>query len=389
MAEHFLSVIIPCYNCAATLKEAVDSIYTQGLNLPFEVVMVNDASTDKTWGLMQQLAKEHEEVKLFQHEKNLGGGATRNTAVKKSQGDLIFCLDSDDMLTPGFFGKMVSLLDEKKCDAVGVAKSIKFKGQNINNVAYVTEMGYQGQQVPFESLFEDATCPLYSTFLHTRKAFDLIGGYPTGHGFDTQGFAFRFLANGLVAYGCTDTIYLHRVSFGRSYYIREYEAGKVSYNWFKIYEEFLFIFNDTVKEQILTHNLKDSTNILQKKVNETKNRFVDGYEVLIKPNAKENYKSYIKGRETRYDFYWLGVYWYSKGDFDQAAECFLKAAKAGLKNEKVYYMLVKTLSGFHQVDAAEIISSMKLMGEYKLQGSRRSFYDKVSGKFKKLLNKHA
>ena len=88
--EHRLSIIIPCYNCAETLEEAVDSIYRQALTLPFEIIMVDDCSTDKTVKIMDKLKNRYKETKVFNHEKNQGGGVTRNTAVEKSTGDIIF-----------------------------------------------------------------------------------------------------------------------------------------------------------------------------------------------------------------------------------------------------------------------------------------------------------
>ncbi len=113
MDNHKLSIIIPCYNSAKTLEEALTSACAQELSIPFEIVMVDDNSEDNTRELMKKLAGEYKNIRYFFHDTNKGGGATRNTAVAKSTGDLIFCLDSDDILTPGMLGKMVNMLLEK------------------------------------------------------------------------------------------------------------------------------------------------------------------------------------------------------------------------------------------------------------------------------------
>lgn len=250
MESHKLTIIIPCFNSSATLEEALVSIYVQDIKIPFEIIIVDDGSTDNTKNLIKELAKKYEKVKYFFHEKNMGGGTARNTAITKGDGDLIFCLDSDDILSPKSLDKMINLLLEKRCDGVGFSKSIKFNKKNIKDVVYIDNFGYVNEIIPFKSLFEKATCSLYSVFLFTRKSFEVINGYPTDHGFDTQGFAFRFLANGLTAYTCPETTYLHRVNFHRSYYIREFEEGKANSNWIKIFEEFLYLFNNEVQKKI-------------------------------------------------------------------------------------------------------------------------------------------
>src|SRR5512146_1648427 len=97
-----LSIIIPCYNCERTLEAAVDSIYRQESAIPFDVTMVDDGSDDRTYERMKMLAAQHRRIRLVRHAANVGGGAARNTAVAHSDGDLIFCLDADDMLGPDF-----------------------------------------------------------------------------------------------------------------------------------------------------------------------------------------------------------------------------------------------------------------------------------------------
>lgn len=257
---HKLSIIIPCYNSEKTLKEALDSCYLQGLS-DFEVVMVDDGSTDGTRETMEKLAGLHDNIALGYHENNKGGGAARNTAVKLSSGDVIFCLDSDDILPPNTLSKMLAFMNEKICDGVGIHHSIKFNGADINDVDRVDTFSFAGENVPFESLFQKngVLCSLYSTFMHTKKAFESCGGYPTGHGFDTQGFAWRFLSQGLTAFTCPEASYYHRVNYTMSYYLREAEQGKVNYNWRDIFLEHFALFDADTQKFILDFNCADFT----------------------------------------------------------------------------------------------------------------------------------
>jgi len=255
-----LSIIIPCYNCEKTLREAVDSCYVQGFSEnEFEIVMVDDGSTDETRELMKRLAEEHANLHLFFHEKNKGGGAARNTAVANSKSEVIFCLDSDDLLPPDTLNRMLDYLDEKQCDGICFEKSIKFRNTNINNIENIDTFPYDDNPIPFLSLLEWKLSPVVVVFMYTKKSFNHTGGYPTNHGFDTQGFGWRFLSSGLKAYVCPGTSYLHRVNFHQSYYLREYNAGKVNLNMRCILYEHLPLFSERAQNFITTFNPSDFT----------------------------------------------------------------------------------------------------------------------------------
>ncbi|MEN9921550.1 MAG: hypothetical protein RLZZ517_528 [Candidatus Parcubacteria bacterium] len=256
-----ITIIIPCFNCTKTIVEAIDSLYRQDID-DFEIIAVDDCSTDTTYQTLLELSQKYPELHVYKNEKNLGGGATRNIAVSKAQNKLIFCLDSDDMLGDGTLKKMILYWENKRCDGIGISTSIKFKGTNIHNISYVSNFGYLDEVIPLKSLFEKDTCSLYSVFMFTKTAFEKIGGYPENHGFDTQGFAFKFLSNGLIAYTCPDTVYLHRIAFNDSYYIREAQSGRVNLNWFKIFLKSFYIFTDSVKLKILNFDLTSSKNIM-------------------------------------------------------------------------------------------------------------------------------
>lgn len=263
-----LLIIIPCYNCQDTLGEAVESCFVQGLE-NFEVVMVDDGSTDMTKEVMQKLAGNHPEIKLFYHDKNRGGGATRNTAVEHSEADVIFCLDSDDILPQNTLSRMLAFMKGKKCDGVTIHKSIKFVGNDINNIHHIDTSTHVDKKISLGSLLQKNKefSSIYVNFMYTRSAFDKMGGYPVSHGYDTQGFAWRFVCAGLSAYTCPDSEYLHRVNFSESYFLREYNDGKLNYNWRDILLEHYYVFNKEALDFICRFDCSDFTrNILEELV---------------------------------------------------------------------------------------------------------------------------
>lgn len=369
-----LSIIIPCYNCQETLLEAVDSIYRQDLVEPFEIVMVNDVSTDDTWQLMQKLESEHPEIKIFRHEKNLGGGATRNTAVEKSSNDIIFCLDSDDILGDGTLNKMINFLVEKNCDAVGVSTSVKFRNKNIKDIAFTNNFGYVGEKIPFEGLFSSQKCSLYSVFMFTKRAFEIAGAYPTNHGFDTQGFAWRFLANGLVAYTCPETTYLHRINFHRSYYTREYEEGRLSHNWFKVFEEFLYLFNIETRLKLLQANLND-TYLSLPDLTGGQDGFRKDYLKFILPGTKSHYKNLIETNQASdpTDYYWLGAENYNQKNYQEAILWLNQAIKNGLSGPIIYFKIYDALAKLNNLEYPQVAESINHLYQYNKQGGLLPF----------------
>ena len=92
-----ISFIIPAYNCERTISETIDSIL-KNIESKDEVVIVNDCSTDNTSHVIKQYADENSQIKIVEHPVNKGGAAARNTAVENASNELIFCLDSDNVL---------------------------------------------------------------------------------------------------------------------------------------------------------------------------------------------------------------------------------------------------------------------------------------------------
>jgi len=376
-----LSIIIPCYNCESTLEEAVTSIYTQKLDISFEIVMVDDGSSDNTRELIKDLSVKYKEIKFIFHDKNKGGGAARNTAVKNSSANIIFCLDSDDILGDDCLINMYRTLIEYELDGVSISKSIKFMDNDINNVVYVTNMGYINESIPFESLFSGKSdCGLYSTFMHTRKAFEMTGGYPEDHGFDTQSFAFSFLANGLNAMASDNAVYYHRLSGKNdSYYNRESYAGKVNFNWYKILEEYLYLFNDRIKDKILGFDIYgdvEKKHILNS-LNDN-DRFQKEYRGLLVNHTKKCYYAFLKSKSclNKYEYYWMYLY---EDDVDLRAGYLINAICKGVNFPYQYKCLFEIIENSNG-DCVNIIND-GLRNDFV----KRTFLNRIKNRLKRVL----
>lgn len=96
-----VSVIIPCYNAADTLRRAVDGVL-DGAPSNLELLLVDDGSTDATPALCDELAAGDGRIRVL-HRQNGGASAARNAGLDAARGDWVMFVDSDDTLTPGLW----------------------------------------------------------------------------------------------------------------------------------------------------------------------------------------------------------------------------------------------------------------------------------------------
>jgi hypothetical protein len=105
-----VSVVVPCYNYGRFLRDCVESVLEQA-NVNLDVLIVDDASTDNSWNVAQDLANSDTRVSIRRSPVNRGMIATINDAMWQVEGDYIVKLDADDLLTPGSLGRSMALLE--------------------------------------------------------------------------------------------------------------------------------------------------------------------------------------------------------------------------------------------------------------------------------------
>ena len=101
-----VSVVMPVYNGAGTLAEAVDSVIAQTYR-NFELIICDDASTDETGIILNNIADER--VRVIHNKSNLGEGPARDRAIEAARGDWLAFIDADDAWAPE---RLETLLEE-------------------------------------------------------------------------------------------------------------------------------------------------------------------------------------------------------------------------------------------------------------------------------------
>jgi len=112
MSTAFISVIMPVYNRAEFIGEAIQSILSQTYK-NFELIIIDDASTDNTLKVISEFTDD-DRILLLKNKKNEGVAATRNRGIEIAKGEFIAFMDSDDISLPQRFEKQVKILCSHK-----------------------------------------------------------------------------------------------------------------------------------------------------------------------------------------------------------------------------------------------------------------------------------
>ncbi len=118
-----ISVFFPCYNDAESIKRLVDdaSLTLKKLTTDYEIIVIDDGSTDKSRQVLKKLALRHPSLKLVFHERNLGYGRALRTGFKTATKELVFYTDGDGQYDVKELPILLSLMTKD----VDIANGIK------------------------------------------------------------------------------------------------------------------------------------------------------------------------------------------------------------------------------------------------------------------------
>ncbi len=119
-----ISIIIPAFNCEKSIKHTVDSIISSGLT-DYEIIIVNDGSTDNTASVCNSLCSEYSFIKYFE-QKNNGVSATRNRGISLASGDYIMFFDADDTAEENGFSECIDIIKNEKPDILVFGMSFDY-----------------------------------------------------------------------------------------------------------------------------------------------------------------------------------------------------------------------------------------------------------------------
>ncbi|MBP3688189.1 MAG: glycosyltransferase [Alphaproteobacteria bacterium] len=129
-----VSVVVPVYNTEKYLSQCLDSLKKQTLH-EIEFIVIDDGSTDNSYQIMQEYAKQDKRFKIFQ-QINQGVGKTRNRGMELAKGEYIGFVDSDDYVSPNYFEKLYNVSVKYDADVGIMPNVMKFSENHIESSIY-------------------------------------------------------------------------------------------------------------------------------------------------------------------------------------------------------------------------------------------------------------
>lgn len=164
-----ISVVMGIYNCAHTLREAIESILQQSCN-DWELLLCDDCSTDDTYSIAQEFARDDSRIKLMRNTENMGCNIVLNRCIAAARGSYIAIMDSDD----------VSLSHRLACEADFLDTHPQY-ALVACAASFFDERGDFGilrkKELPGPKDFAYSIPHLHATCMIRRDALTAIGGY--------------------------------------------------------------------------------------------------------------------------------------------------------------------------------------------------------------------
>lgn len=220
MLDGMVSVIIPVYNAEKFIEQTIKSVLSQSYK-NFEIVLVDDCSTDASGNIIKSMQKEHSEIRYYKLDKNSGAAVARNKAIELAEGQFIAFLDSDDCWKPEKLEKQIQLANEKKAEFV--FNAIEMIDENGNLVKGKRKIP---SRVDYKFLLTNTVIPTSGVLIDISKT----GKFQMPLIRSGQDYAtwLMLLRDGRVAYGLNEALTQYRRTEGSL-------SSKKSKNWKKVW----------------------------------------------------------------------------------------------------------------------------------------------------------
>lgn len=194
-----VSVVIPSYNSFCYIKDAIESVKKQTFK-DWEVIVVDDGSTDVAFSDLKKLEKEN--IRVY-YQSNQGPAAARNLAISKARGEYILPLDADDKIEPTYIEKAVRILDQDSEVGIVYCRADKF---GLVNLPWDLP-DYSEGAMAIDNI-------IFCTSLFRKKDWETVGGFPryARRGLEDYAFWLKIIALGRRVVRINEVLFHYRVS---------------------------------------------------------------------------------------------------------------------------------------------------------------------------------
>lgn len=184
-----VSVIIPTYNSAATLHDAIESVMKQTWAAE-EIIIVDDGSSDET----ESVCRRFDHSVRYVRQTNAGASIARNNGAAVSRGDLLAFLDADDMWEPEKLELQVTALIQNPMASFVLSAALSWSPRENAYYKYEWTGSFNPQTLRRELLVRNIFTGLCSSIVVRRDAFQAVGGFAPGKLSEDRRLAIELLA---------------------------------------------------------------------------------------------------------------------------------------------------------------------------------------------------
>ena len=204
--EQLVSIIVPVYNSEKFINDTIQTVKEQ-MYKNWELLLVNDCSTDNSENIIKKYVKEDNRIKLINLEKNSGAAIARNTGIESAKGKYIAFLDADDLWKNEKLEKQIKFMEENNYDFTFTG--YEFADESGNKLDKIVNVP---RQLNYKQALKNTTI-FTSTVIFNADNLgkDLISMPNVRRGQDTATW-WKVLKTGIIAYGLNETLSLYRRS---------------------------------------------------------------------------------------------------------------------------------------------------------------------------------
>ncbi len=228
-----VSIVVPAYNVENYVRRCIESIDKQTYS-NYEVIFVNDGSTDNTQTILEEFVNKKQNYKLV-NQKNVGLSGARNTGIRHAQGEFIYFLDPDDWIESGLLAKSVTYLSEKQVDMVFFDFYLTQGKEGYKKQFWFKNRPQSGSYSSKEALEILLDCKIgnysWSNVARTKLFTDNKIEFPSGRTYEDLATTYKLIGKSRAIYFIDDHLY----------YYYQNNAGSITKTW--KYKDYL----DTMK----------------------------------------------------------------------------------------------------------------------------------------------
>jgi len=272
MNSPLISIIMPVYNTAPFLKEAIESMLTQ-TETDFELILINDASTDNSSEVIAQFNDPR--IRTINNEKNLGLAVTLNKAIRVSTGKYIARMDGDDISLPNRFEEQLKIIKSADRRTV-VCSTCLLIDEHGNKIGKWKDDSKYSSPKEIRKQLPNNNCIVHPSVMVRRDLLSEFFYDPEQHESEDYDLWLRMASDDVQFLKITQPLVLHRI---RKQSFTRQRQQNVFFKLFRV--KIVFLFHEIIKGRINVFMLKT---------------FAFGLFDIVKAALKALKKSFVKWR---------------------------------------------------------------------------------------------